>query len=125
MIPNAKSDFCYFNSSGGLFVGVYIREVFKMNDTEKLIRDLRLLGKYSELEPNWLVLAADKIEELSKAEIVKCCDCKYFKLLADGSWVNQHRTDGICYALIDYHDSERYCVRPDHFCSYGERKERA
>ena len=49
-----------------------------MNDTEKLIHDLRLLGKYSKLEPNWLVVAADKIEELSKmpnkltdSEIVK------------------------------------------------------
>ena len=69
MIPNAKIAFCYFNSSGGLFVGVYIREVFKMNDTEKLIHDLRLLGKYSTLEPNWLVVAADKIEELSSKQI--------------------------------------------------------
>ena len=51
-----------------------------MNDTEKLIHDLRQLGKYSELEPNWLLVAADKIEELSKrVEVVRCKDCIYFQ----------------------------------------------
>ena len=54
---------------------------------------------------------------------VMCKDCKHFKPLSDGSWINQNREDGICYALVNYHDSERYCVQPDHFCSYGELKE--
>lgn len=40
-------------------------------DTEKLIHDLRQLGKYSKLEPNWLLVAADKIEELSNRVEVK------------------------------------------------------
>ena len=56
-------------------------------------------------------------------KVVRCKDCKHFKPLSDGSWINQNREDGICYALVNYHDSERYCVRPDHFCSYGELKE--
>lgn len=53
-----------------------------MNDTEKLIHDLRLLGKYSKLEPNWLVVAADKIEELSqRVEVVRCCECKECEII--------------------------------------------
>ena len=63
---------------------------------------------------------------INKADVVvvvRCKDCKYFKPLADGSWINQNRKDGICYALVNFHDSERYCVRPDHFCSYGKLKE--
>ena len=40
-------------------------------NTEQLIHDLRQLGKYSTLEPNWLLVAADKIEELSGRVEVK------------------------------------------------------
>ena len=56
--------------------------------------------------------------------VVRCKDCKHFKPLSDDTWINQNREDGICYALVNYHDSERYCVQPDHYCSYGERKEK-
>ena len=69
--------------------------------------------RFSKLSP----LTADVVK------VVRCKDCKHFKPLSDGSWINQNREDGICYALVNYHDSERYCVRPDHFCSYGELKE--
>ena len=55
-----------------------------MNDTEKLIHDLRQLGKYSTLEPNWLLLSADKIEELSKrVEVVRCCECKECEIIGN------------------------------------------
>lgn len=38
---------------------------------ERLIHDLRQLGKYSEFEPNYFLLAADRIEELSGRVEVK------------------------------------------------------
>ena len=77
-----------------------------MNDTQQLIHDLRQLGKYSTLEPNWYLLSADKIEELSKrVEVVRCKDCKSFspngiKCKRDNLWHDKYD-----------------------FCSYGERKE--
>ena len=57
-------------------------------------------------------------------KVVRCKDCKYFEPLRDSTWINQNRKDGICYALVNFHDSERYCVQPDHYCSYGERKDK-
>ena len=44
-------------------------------------------------------------------KVVRCKNCKHFKPLSDGSWTNQNREDGICYALVNYHGSERYCVK--------------
>ena len=89
-----------------------------MNDTEKLIRDLRLLGKYSELEPNWYLLSADKIEELSsRVDVVRCEKCKYCEIV---------------YPLKEICEEPKplyYCnllqapTKPTDFCSYGERKE--
>ena len=89
-----------------------------MNDTEKLIRDLRLLGKYSELEPNWLLVAADKIEELSKrVEVVRCKDCKWCKLCYPAKAIGEEAIEEYyCNMFKQYRE-------PDDFCSYGERKE--
>ena len=57
--------------------------------------------------------------------VVFCKDCKYFNPYDNGySWVNKGRLDGCCDALIKFHDSERYSVLPDHYCSYGERKDK-
>lgn len=55
--------------------------------------------------------------------VVFCKDCKHFTPFDNGySWVNRNRLDGTCDALIKIHDSERYVVLPDHYCSYGKRK---
>ena len=76
--------------------------------TEELIHDLRQLGKYSTLEPNWLLLSADKIEELENS-IVRCKDCKHWIY-----WADQKR----CSCIKHHIQSNSY-----DFCSYGERKE--
>ncbi len=68
-----------------------------MTDTEKLIHDLRQLGKYSTLEPNWLRLAADKIEELSKAEV------KY------GYWEDNHNGTFVCSVCGGKSSKMKYC----------------
>lgn len=44
--------------------------VIVMN-TEQLIHDLKQLGRYSDLEPNYWLLAVEKIEELSGKQIPK------------------------------------------------------
>ena len=40
-------------------------------NTEQLIHDLKQLGRYSDLEPNYWLLAVEKIEELSGKQIPK------------------------------------------------------
>ena len=89
-----------------------------MNDTQQLIHDLRQLGKYSTLEPNWYLLSADKIEELSKrVEVVRCKKCKECEIV--------YPIKAIC----EEPEPLYYCnllqapTKPTDFCSYGERKE--
>ena len=92
-----------------------------MNDTEKLIRDLRLLGKYSELEPNWLVVAADKIEELSsRVDVVRCKDCKHS---TEKQGFENHMWNDDCVMCDHIAPSNRIPMNKNDFCSYGERKE--
>lgn len=56
-------------------------------------------------------------------KVVRCKDCEYWVALDNGfSYVHKGRTDGVCNALVKYHDSERYCTQQDHFCGYGKRK---
>ena len=89
-----------------------------MTDTEKLIHDLRQLGKYSRLEPNWLRLAADKIEELSgRVDVVRCKDCKYCEVVYPYKEIGEEPIKGHYCKLYN-----SYKKQTD-FCSYGERKE--
>ena len=83
--------------------------------TEKsLVESLRQLGKYSEFEPNYFLLSADRIEELENS-IVRCKDCKYHETHADALLNYKH---SLCkYRVFDYPVAE------NDFCSFGERKE--
>lgn len=58
-------------------------------------------------------------------EVVRCKDCKHWEPMDNGiSWHNQGRTDGMCEMLYRIHYSERHLTSAEHFCSYGEKKER-
>lgn len=56
-------------------------------------------------------------------EVVRCRDCVHWSPLASYG-MNSHRTDGYCNMLSQIHYAERDKTEQDHFCSYGERKEK-
>lgn len=56
-------------------------------------------------------------------EVVFCKDCKFWERLYYRPFV-EPRDDGRCKALWQFHDAERNITFEDHFCSYGERKEK-
>ena len=88
---------------------------------EELIKHLRQLGKYSEFNPNYLLLAADRIEELSgRVEVVRCKDCKHVKLdLMEKGLAVCRRAVLKNGQLVPLNLETNY----NDFCSYGERKE--
>lgn len=51
-------------------------------------------------------------------QIVRCRDCKYYR----------NQPNGLCYLHTEPKENERgysgeaFCVEPDDFCSYGERR---
>ena len=58
-------------------------------------------------------------------EVVRCKDCRWWKPMDNGfSWNNEGRTDGACQVLYSNHHAEMALTEREHFCSYGERKER-
>lgn len=111
-----------FGGSALLFI-LCLWAVFKdkkerkiMIEGKGLVESLRQLGKYSEFKPNYLLLAADRIEELSgRVEVVRCINCKYYKTVED---IITSQVLGFC-AYNPYNSN----VKETDFCSYGERKE--
>ena len=86
------------------------KEKLNITDNGKpLVESLRQLGKYSEFEPNYFLLSADRIEELENS-IVRCKDCKYYKTLDK-------------YHFCTYRPFD-FAVTDNDFCSFGERKEK-
>ena len=55
--------------------------------------------------------------------VVRCKDCKHWERLYYRPFV-EPRDDGRCRALWQFHGAERYTTLEDHFCSYGERKDK-
>lgn len=85
---------------------------------EELIKHLRQLGKYSEFKPNYFLLSADRIEELSgRVEVIRCKDCR-------------HKVDALGRTMCSRTAVKKgngwfglTAKEENHFCSYGERKE--
>ena len=72
---------------------------------EKLIHDLRQLGKYSEFKPNYFLISADRIEELSEKQIPK-----KVKSIDEN---HSYYVCGNCDTAIYYSDmpkSHKYCL---------------
>lgn len=56
--------------------------------------------------------------------VVRCEKCEHWEETDDGChWMTKGRTDGVCRALLEYHDAERCYTQKEHFCRYGKRKE--
>ena len=61
-----------------------------------------------------------KIEELeqNRVEVVRCAQCKYQRDLNRSDWYEDSFAEGILWCL-----NQSEAVRPDDFCSCGERSE--
>ena len=89
-----------------------------MNNEKSLVESLRQLGKYSEFEPNYFLLAADRIEELSgRVEVCRCKDCKHCEIFYPKKAIGEESE------IVYYCTALEYPTKPTDFCSYGERKE--
>ena len=85
---------------------------------KELIKHLRQLGKYSEFKPNYLLLSADRIEELSgRVEVCRCKDCKHCDFFYPQKEIGK---EAISTFYCELFKGDR---KETDFCSYGERKE--
>ena len=73
-------------------------------------------GAHTAKEQNELMVQHLEIVEVDAVEVVRCKDCKHWKLIDS---LNPHWECQIFYGLHEY----GYLTGADDFCSYGERRD--
>lgn len=60
---------------------------------------------------------AEYLPTVDAVPVTRCRDCVHWKKFNDDM-----RRDGMCEALLHFHEAERYMTNEDFFCAYGERR---
>ena len=98
--------------------GWYKMRLIDANRAMEIVRDQRIAHPNAYHLTNYATLILQEAPTVDAVEVVRCKDCKHYK---EFRTKRNKQIMRLC-CRMGKNDME-YSVKPDDFCSYGERKE--